>query len=249
LTLRIGTFRPRFRRTLIRTLRPALALMCLIMAGFAQSPPSSTSPPPYQSLRYDEDWTYLSDKSQRSDAFDTLKYIPLNNREYVSLGGETRSRYEYFNQFNFGAGPQDDNGYLLQRYLLHADSHFGKRVRVFAQLQSAISSGRNGGPRPTDDDRLEVHQAFLDLKFGDEAKTLTFRLGRHEMDFGSGRLISAGEGLNVRRSFDGLRVIYRQGAAFRQIGLADQSASDIHGGLFTLLRGKIPDRDATWRER
>jgi hypothetical protein len=31
------------------------------------------------------------------------------------------------------------------------------------------------------------------------------------MDFGSGRLISAGEGLNVRRSFDGMRVIYRHG--------------------------------------
>jgi hypothetical protein len=78
-------------------------------------------------------------------------------------------------------------------------------------LQSAIGSGRNGGPRLTDDDRLEAHQAFLDLKFGNEGKSLTVRVGRHEMDFGSGRLISAGEGLNVRRSFDGLRLIYRQG--------------------------------------
>jgi hypothetical protein len=129
----------------------------------------------------------------------------------LSLGGEGRLRYEYFKQFNFGAGPQDGNGYLLQRYLLHADSHFSKRVRVFAQLQSAISNGRNGGPRPTDDDRLEAHQAFFDVKLGDETKALIFRVGRHEMDFGSGRLISAGEGLNVRRSFDGLRVIYRQG--------------------------------------
>ena len=211
MTLRIGTFRPRFRRILIRTLLQVLASACLIIAGFTQSPPSSTSPPPYQALRYDEDWTYLSDRSQRSDALDTLKYIPLNDRGYLSLGGEARLRYEYFNQFNFGAGPQDDDGYLLQRFLLHADSHFGKRVRVFTQLQSAISSGRTGGPRPTDDDRLEAHQAFLDLKFGDEAKALTLRVGRHEMDFGSGRLISAGEGLNVRRSFDGVRVIYRQG--------------------------------------
>ena len=119
--------------------------------------------------------------------------------------------YEYFSEFAFGAGPQDDDGYLLQGYLLHADAHFGKRVRVFAQLQSAIGSGRNDGPRLTDDDRLEAHQAFLDLKFGDEAKSRTFRVGRHEMDFGAGRSISAGEGLNVRRSIDGLRVIYRQG--------------------------------------
>src|SRR4029450_2720458 len=31
------------------------------------------------------------------------------------------------------------------------------------------------------------------------------------MVFASGRLIAAGEGLNVRRSFDGVRVIYKQG--------------------------------------
>src|SRR5262245_1983583 len=174
--------------------------------------PAPQSPPAFHPLRYDEDWSYLEDESRRSEWLDELKYIPLNNHGwYLSLGGEARIRYEYFSEFAFGAGPQDDDGYQLQRYLLHADAHFGKRVRVFAQLQSAISSGRNGGPRLTDDDRLEVHQAFLDLKFGHEAKSLTFRVGRHEMDFGAGRLISAGEGLNVRRSFDGVRVIYRQG--------------------------------------
>jgi Alginate export len=60
-----------------------------------------------------------------------LKYIPLNQcRWYLSLGGETRSRYEYFDEYNFGAGPQDPNGYLLQRYLTHADVHFGNQVRV-----------------------------------------------------------------------------------------------------------------------
>src|SRR5262245_39984398 len=207
----ISTFRLRFRRLLIRMSWPALVQACLTITGFAQSPVLSTSLPPYQSLRYEEDWTYLNDKTQRSDAFDTLKYIPLNERWYLSLGSEARIRYEYFDQFNFGAGPQDDNGYLLQRYLVHADVHFGKRVRVFTQLQSAISSGRNGGPRPTDDDRLDTHQAFLDLNFGDEAKAWTLRVGRHEMEFGSGRLISTGEGLNVRRSFDGVRVIHRQG--------------------------------------
>src|SRR5215510_12651476 len=175
-------------------------------------PVPSPQSPPFQALRYDEDWGYLEDESRRSEWLDRLKYIPLNNHGwYLSLGGEARIRYEYFSEFAFGAGPQDDDGYQLQRYLLHADAHFGKRVRVFAQLQSAISSGRNGGPRLTDDDRLEVHQAFLDLKFGHEAKSLTFRVGRHEMDLGAGRLISAGEGLNVRRSFDGLRLIYRQG--------------------------------------
>jgi hypothetical protein len=174
--------------------------------------PSQSSPPPFQSMRYEEDWSYLKDESRRSERLDSLKYIPLDKTGwYLSLGGEARIRYEYFDNFNFGAGPQDDDGYLLQRYLLHADAHFGKRIRVFTQLQSAIGSWRNGGPRPTDDDRLDLHQTFVDLRFGDDTKSLTFRIGRHEMDFGSGRLISAGEGLNVRRSFDGVRVICRRG--------------------------------------
>ncbi|MGH9874918.1 MAG: alginate export family protein [Pyrinomonadaceae bacterium] len=178
----------------------------------AQTPtPSPTpSPPAYQQQRYDEDWSYLSDGGRRTDPLDELKYIRLTNRGwYVSLGGEARVRYEYFNEFAFGAGPQDSNGYVLQRYLLHADWHLGKRLRVFTQLQSGIETGRKGGPRPTDDDRLEVHQAFVDLKLGDENQSLVIRLGRHEMDFGGGRLISSGEGLNVRRSFDGVRLIWK----------------------------------------
>ena len=187
----------------------------LVGAGFPQAP---SSPPPqttYQPLRYEEDWSYLSDKTKRREDLDRLKYIPLGKPDgrdwYLSLGGEARIRYEYFSQFNFGAGPQDDNGYLLQRYLLHTAAQLGRRVRIFAELQSGIGTWRNGGPRPTDDDRLDIHQAFLDLKFGDRTKSLTVRVGRHEMDFGAGRLISAGEGLNVRRSFDGLRLIYRHG--------------------------------------
>src|SRR5262245_38345275 len=94
-------------------------------------------------------------------------------RLYLSLSGEARIRYEYFSEFAFGAGPQDDDGYLLQRYLLHADVHLRKRVCVFAKLQSAIASKRNGGTRLTDDNRPEAHQAFLDLKFGDEAQSLS----------------------------------------------------------------------------
>ena len=167
----------------------------------AQSPSPSPTPAAYQQQRYDEDWSYLSDRARQTDWFDRIKYIPLNNRGwYVSLGGEARIRYEYFGKFAFGAGPQDNNGYWLQRYLLHADWHLGQRVRLFTQLQSGIENGRRGGPRLTDDDRLELHQAFADLKFGSEDDSVVLRLGRHEMDLGGGRLISSGEGLNVKRA-------------------------------------------------
>jgi hypothetical protein len=190
-------------------------LMWLIPFGVevsAQAPAATPppSPPPYLPQRYDEDWSYLSDKKRDSDLFDKLKYISLGNAGwYVSLGGEARARYEYFSEFAFGAGPQDSNGYFLQRYLLHADWHFGKHLRVFSQLQSGIENGRRGGPRLTDDDRLELHQAFVDLKFGSEKNSVVIRIGQHEMDLGAGRLISSGEGLNVKRSLDGARLIWK----------------------------------------
>src|SRR5262245_23583651 len=113
----------------------ACAMLCSVCLHAQTPTPSPTpTPPPYQQQRYDEDWSYLKDHSKRTDPLDSLKYIPLNDRGwYVSLGGEARVRYDYFSQFAFGAGPQDSNGYWLQRYLLHADWHLGKRVRVFTQ--------------------------------------------------------------------------------------------------------------------
>jgi len=153
-----------------------------LLSGSTSHTPSAsptTTPPPYQQQRYDEDWSYLRDQKKRTDPLDLLKYIPLNDRGwYVSLGGEARWRYEFFSQFGFGAGPQDRNGYWLQRYLLHADWHLGKRVRVFTQLQSGLENGRNGGPRLTDGDGREIHQALVDLKFGEESNSIVLRLGR-----------------------------------------------------------------------
>src|SRR5262245_14212594 len=79
-----------------QTAHPATPLP---VATQASSPPS---PPPFQALRYDEDWSYLGDESRRSEWLDRMKYIPLNERGwYLSLGGEARIRYEYFSQFNF----------------------------------------------------------------------------------------------------------------------------------------------------
>jgi hypothetical protein len=128
----------------------------------------------------------------------------------MSLGGEARLRYERFENASFGRGPQDANGYLFQRYLFHDDLHFGRRLRVFTQLQSGIENGRTGGPRAADQDQLEVHQAFADLNFGAETRKLTLRLGRQEIDFGSGRVISPGE-WTLRRSLDGIRLNGRVG--------------------------------------
>jgi hypothetical protein len=183
-------------------LTSSLLLANVVWAG---NPPTY---PEFKLLRQDENWSALRDPTLRTDVFDPLKFIYLNHdgSSWLTLGGEVREQYEYFDNANWGKGPQDDNGYLLQRYMIHADAHLGENFRFFTQFKSGLEDGRNGGPRPTDRDEFDVHQLFTDerVTFGNN-NSLILRIGRQEMSFGSQRLISVREFPNVRRSFDGLR--------------------------------------------
>ncbi|MGH9793936.1 MAG: alginate export family protein [Candidatus Acidiferrales bacterium] len=130
-----------------------------------------------------------------------------NEGWFLSLGGEIRPTYERYTNENWGAEPADSDGYLLQRYMLNADFHFGRRFRFFGQIKSGIETGRNGGARPPDEDKLDLHQAFVDVNLWERGRdVLTLRLGRQEFNYGSGRLISTREGPNIRISFDAARL-------------------------------------------
>ena len=179
-----------------------LALFLVASSALAQQRPA------YQSLRYDEDWSFLRDPSRRTDPFDPLKFIALDERgdRYLTLGGEARIRFEHYGNANWGSLRYSD-GYLLQRYMFHTDAHFGDRLRFFGQLKSGLEGGRVGGPRPIDEDRLDLHQLFADVRFG----RLTVRAGRQELELGSTKLISAREIFNVRQSFDGVRLFLPSG--------------------------------------
>ena len=65
------------------------------------------APPPYQLLRFDENYSYLADPANRGDWFDPIKYIPLRAGEpawYLTFGGESRERFEGVHDPNFGIG-------------------------------------------------------------------------------------------------------------------------------------------------
>ncbi|MBI3895219.1 MAG: alginate export family protein [Acidobacteria bacterium] len=209
--------------------RPFLVgVLCLFIVGGvgpllpAQNPPALAPPRPrYETLRYDEDWSYLRDISRRSDFWDPVKYIRLNPDDswYVSLGGETRFRYEAYHNSNFGSDPSKYNGYLLQRHLFHTDFHLGEHARFYGQILSALENGRGGGPRSIDEDRLDLQQSFLELKFSFATKSDFFiRAGRQEIDLGSSRLVSTREPQNVRQRFDGLRLEITTGNHAWRIG-------------------------------
>lgn len=163
-------------------------------------------------LRQGEDWSALRDPELRSNLFDRVKFIPLNrdSSSWLTLGGEARERYEYYENANWGKGAQDSDGYFLHRFMLHADTHAGENFRFFTQFKSGLESDRNGGPRPTDRDEFDVHQLFADVRVGwADRRSLTLRVGRQELAFGTQRLVSVREGPNVRQSFDGARAAMR----------------------------------------
>lgn len=170
--------------------------------------------PPYNLSRYKEDYTFLRDPSRRTDYMDPLKFIPLDKQGnvYFSIGGETRQHFEYIRNENFGQGLQDGNGWYLQRYLLHSDIHAGDRFRLFFQLMTGTESGRAGGPRGVDEDRMDINQLFADFKIpGGGGSDFTLRLGRQEIIFGSRRFFNYRERPNLRLSHDAAMLTWRQG--------------------------------------
>ena len=188
--------------------------------------------PAFQTLRYNEDWSFLHDPSRRSDWLDPVKLIPLDGTNvYLSFGGDARLKYERYDEPVLSQKPADNDGFLVQRYLLHADLRLGSHFRAFGQLQSSLEDFRNGGPRPTDRDDLDLHQAFFDASTSwRDVNELTLRAGRQEMAYGSQRLISVRDSPNNRLAFDAARLLTRFGEWHADLWIAQPVEVDT--GIF-----------------
>ncbi|MCA6068222.1 alginate export family protein [Chryseobacterium sp. RG1] len=171
----------------------------------------SLSAQSFKLLRYDENYEYLKDSSDTF--YNKVKFFPLNEKKniYLSFGGEARYEYVDFNNEDWGRLNIGHNNFFLQRYDVHADLHLGERVRIFSQLRSALQDGRKNGPRGIDEDQLSIQNLFIDVDLlKNKNRKLTSRIGRQELDYGSGRLISVREGPNARLSFTGAKLMYSQ---------------------------------------
>ena len=144
-------------------------------------------------------------------AVESERGCTLDGKTSLSYGGEVRQRYEYTSNPGFGADVQDPRGVWLQRYAVHGELRWHEDARLFAELRSALESGRAAGPSPVDQDALEFQNLFLQARLPVTHAELQLRLGRQEMQFGSARLVSVRDGPNVRRTFDGVRAIARAG--------------------------------------
>src|SRR5687768_11942024 len=98
-----------------------ISVLALSQSAAEDLQPSLRERPEFKQLRYDEDYRFLAETTNDREFLDPLKFIRLNDAgtAYLTLGGEIRQRYEYFENPLWGSAPQDPNGYLLQRYMLH----------------------------------------------------------------------------------------------------------------------------------
>jgi len=193
-----GTSRHRRRRV---DVWGALAILLAVAPVAAQELPPRT----YQTDRADEDWSFLK-TTPNTDAWDPVKYVPLGREDwFLTASGEVRFRPEGLRIRETDNRPSSHDNYLLQRYLFGADVHMGRHVRAFAEIQSGIINGRLQTPRPTDQNSIDLHQAFLEWRDTRSQRRVDVKVGRQELAIGSSRLISASPGLNVKRSFDGVQ--------------------------------------------
>ncbi len=166
---------------------------------------------PYHFLRYGDTPEDQQNPGWPNDFWSPLKFIPLDITpgSYINFGGEDRERVEHFNNPFFSLMPQRNLTYDLHRLLFEADLHVGNTFRAFLQFGNHLVTSHSYSP-PTDVDRLDLQQGFLDVEAAvGQGSSLTLRGGRQEITFGSARLVDVREGPNIRLSFDGGRLIYQ----------------------------------------
>jgi hypothetical protein len=192
------------------------ALACCYGAGVhAQVDTTQASPqrPAILFNRWQEDWSVLADPATPREAFDSLKYIPLdstNPETYLSFGADLRERFEANDAVNFGVGGKKPQDYVISRLEGNADLRIAGQVQAFVQLASAFAPGKSM-LTPVDQDRASLEQAFIAITEPLDDGVFELRAGRQQIAFDLQRFISVRDGPNVRQSYDALWGEYEKG--------------------------------------
>lgn len=163
----------------------------------------------YGAAAWAEDWSYLRDKSKRTDIFDPLKFIALNDSRtiWLTLSGESRLRNWYEEAPFLGRSGKAQSGRFGVRNLLGADLHLGQHVRLFGQLINADAGGWRGyGYGSTYRKRLDLQQAFAEVKGRVAGAKAGFMFGRQQFLDAPSYVLYNRETPNVPLSWNGGRV-------------------------------------------
>jgi hypothetical protein len=199
-----------------QTARSVVAVLSLIAApqtARADDTTSTPQRPPIAFNRWQEDWSVLADPRVPRQPFDEFKYIPLSDIDpytYLSLGANTRERFEANNAAGFGTGSNRNQDYVISRTEFHADLRVANQVQAFVQFQADYAPWKTM-LTPVDRDRLDLEQAFVALTEPFGGGTLKLRAGRQQFGFDLQRFVAVRDGPNVRQSYDAAWADYENG--------------------------------------
>jgi hypothetical protein len=166
-----------------------------------------------QNNRFNDNFDVLRKDSLKTNTlFPFLKSIVISPNNKLSFGGEIREQVQYFKNENWAANGNlnDDKISIMQRYMVHTNLTLGKQIRFFSEIGSMFENGRSTPSRIIDEDKLDLHQAFLDfnITFGKE-RNLLLRIGRQEMAYAQGKLFHYRDATNVRQYYQGIKAEFK----------------------------------------
>jgi hypothetical protein len=143
-------------------------------------------------------------------AIGAVLVTPLARAQSWSLdvSGQLRERFESSQNPVFGLSEPAQNDVFLHRAALSGDLRQGDGFRALVEVVGGYTSGWAGSPPPTQDDPLDVLQAFVETSLPLSNSEVVVRAGRQELTLGSSRLVSVRESPNIRRAFDGIRATW-----------------------------------------
>ena len=178
-----------------------------VAALLPSAPALAQDASPFRPERFDDDWSDVGDGDAPYGA--QFKNMAVTDGVTLSVGGDARWRFSVLDAPRLGLAGVDDDEWLLQRLLLHADLRFNDNARIFVQLGAHDGIGREI-PAATDDNSADVQQAFFDIYANALGGRLTLRAGRQELSLGP-RFTTTRDSGNVRQRHDLVRLIYAHG--------------------------------------
>lgn len=173
----------------------------------------------YKDPFYLNTFDYLRDPSYQGwNLGDRFKRTGFDDWAAVDVGGQYRLRQHTERGIRNTAGVPNglgltgaDDDFLLHRTRLFLNAELGNRVRFYGEMLDAVSQFEDYRPRGIEENRAELQNLFLDVVLLDasvSSGTLTARVGRQELLYGSQRLISPLDWANTRRTFEGAKLIW-----------------------------------------
>ena len=132
----------------------------------------------------------------------------------AKVGGQSRYRYEYRDDFSLNKQTYEDDSLHLLRNRLNLDLSYlsetgATPIRFFVEGQEAHSFAQSDVNQTTlfvDD--IDLRQLYVELKSPLKQAPLTLKAGRQVLSYGDERYVGGLEWTNTARVFDAVKLVY-----------------------------------------